>query len=213
MLIAIDGPAASGKGTVARRLSAHFALPYLDTGLLYRAVALRLQDGGRRPDDAAAAEAVARGLDPAVLGDERLRERAVGEAASIVAAMRPVREALLAYQRAFARAPGGAVLDGRDIATVIAPDADAKLFVTASPQVRAHRRFLELFGRGEAVSEDEVLADIRTRDARDSGRADAPLKIADGARLLDTSALSIEAAFREALGIVESVRRNGRAAI
>lgn len=211
MLIAIDGPAASGKGTVARRLSAHFALPYLDTGLLYRAVALRLQDDRQPLDDAAAAERAAMALVPADLDDERLRERTVGEAASIVATIRPVRDALLAYQRGVARSPAGAVLDGRDIATVIAPDADAKLFVTASPQVRAHRRFLELCSRGERVSEHEVLADIRIRDARDSGRADAPLRIAEGARLLDTSTLSIEAAFREALGIVESFRRDGRA--
>ena len=207
MIIAIDGPAASGKGTVARQLAAHFALPYLDTGLLYRAVALRLLEEGAPLDDPEAGRTAAEAVTPDTLDNPRLRDRRVGEAASVVAAVHEVREALLAYQKAFAHAPGGAVLDGRDIGTVIAPDADAKLFVTASPEVRAHRRYLELQSRGEQVSQDEVLADIRIRDARDSSRADAPLKIAEGARLLDTSTLSIEAAFRAALGIVEEFRR------
>lgn len=209
MIIAIDGPAASGKGTLARRLAAHFGLPHLDTGLLYRAVGAQCLAAGRL-DDAAASEAVARALDVSTLDPEALRTAAIGEAASVVAARPGVRAALLDLQRRFAAQPGGAVLDGRDIGTVICPDAPAKLFVTASPEVRAERRYKELIGRGEAARFEDVLADIRIRDARDSGRASAPLAMAEDAALLDTSALGIEAAFAAALALVEAARRRRR---
>ncbi len=201
MLIAIDGPAASGKGTIASRLADAFHLPYLDTGLLYRAVGLR---AGAAPEDAAAA--VARRLDAADLADPALHTRAAGEIASRVAVYPGVRAALLDFQRRFAAQPGGAVLDGRDIGTVIAPDADAKLFVTARPEVRAERRWKQLAGQGEAVSLDEVLADIRRRDARDSGRASAPLVRAADAVLLDTSQMDISQSVEAARRIVEAAR-------
>ena len=209
MIIAIDGPAASGKGTLARRLAAHFGLPHLDTGLLYRAVGAKCRADGRL-DDAAASEAVARALDVSGLDPEALRTAAIGEAASVVAARPGVRAALLDLQRRFAATPGGAVLDGRDIGTVICPDATAKLFVTASPEVRAERRYRELTGRGEAARFEDVLADIRIRDARDSGRASAPLAMAEDAALLDTSALGIEDAFAAALTLVEAARQRRR---
>lgn len=202
MIIAIDGPAASGKGTLARRLAAHYALPHLDTGLLYRAVAARSLALGCLDDPQAAAE-TARRLDPAAIDPEALRNAAVGEAASVVAAVPEVRAALLALQRRFAGQPGGAVLDGRDIGTVICPDADVKLFVTASAEVRAERRFLELQSRGEAATFAAVMADIARRDQRDSSRAAAPLTLADDAVLLDTSRLGITEAFAAALAIVE----------
>ncbi len=202
MIIAIDGPAASGKGTLARRLAARYALPHLDTGLLYRAVAARCLDLGRLHDPEAAAQA-AQTLDPATIDAETLRNAAVGEAASVVAAIAEVRAALLDLQRRFAMQPGGAVLDGRDIGTVICPDADVKLFVTASAEVRAERRFLELQSRGEAITFADVLSDIARRDARDSARAAAPLVRAQDAVLLDTSRLGIEDAFAAALAIVE----------
>lgn len=208
MVIAIDGPAASGKGTLARRLAAHYGLPHLDTGLLYRAVAARCLALGRLDDEATSVDA-ARTLDVAALDPEALRTAELGEAASVVAARPGVRTALLALQHRFAAQPGGAVLDGRDIGTVICPHAEAKLFVTASPQVRAERRFRELAGRGEAVTLEAVLADIHRRDERDSHRSAAPLVQADDAVLLDTSALDIPAAFAAALAIVEA-RRGGR---
>ncbi|MFG1429590.1 (d)CMP kinase [Xanthobacter sp. V2C-8] len=203
MIVAIDGPAASGKGTLARRLAAHYGLPHLDTGLLYRAVGAACRAAGMLGDDGAAA-AIARGLDTAALDAEALRAAEVGEAASVVAAVPEVRAALLELQRRFAARPGGAVLDGRDIGTVICPDAPAKLFVTASPEVRADRRHRELTGRGEAISYEDVLADIRKRDARDSGRAAAPLAQAQDAMLLDTTTLGIDEAYAAALALVES---------
>ena len=206
MVIAIDGPAASGKGTLARRLAAHYGLPHLDTGLLYRAVARALLDAGQTLDDEGAAAEAARGLDLARFDEASLRGRAMGEAASVVSAFAPVREALLAYQRRFAAAPGGAVLDGRDIGTVVCPTADVKLFVTASPEVRARRRHLELLGRGERAEFAAVLEDIRRRDERDTHRAAAPLRQDADAVLLDTTDLDIDGAIRAAIDIVESVR-------
>ncbi len=204
MIIAIDGPAASGKGTIARRLAAHFGLPHLDTGLLYRATARVLLDEGSRLDDVEKAVSAARGLALLDFDEERLRGREMGEAASVVAAIPQVRAALIDMQRAFAARPQGAVLDGRDIGTVIAPEADAKIFVTASPEARAQRRALELRGRGETVDYASILQDIRKRDQRDSERADAPLKPADDAKILDTTDLNIEAAFATALAMVEA---------
>ncbi len=206
MIIAIDGPAASGKGTLARRLAAHFGLPHLDTGLLYRAVAYRLLKAGVLLTDSVCATQAAASLDPGELAEPALKGAAVGEASSIVSAYPEVRAALFDLQRAFAAAPGGAVLDGRDIGTVICPDAPANIFVVASPAGRAHRRYLELKGNGQEVDEASVLADIRRRDERDSGRAAAPLKRATDAVLLDTTALDIDAAFRAALDLVEAVR-------
>ena len=206
LVIAVDGPAASGKGTLARRLAAHYGLPHLDTGLLYRMVARAMLDAGHDIRDAAAAEAVVGHFDEAAFPEERLRGREIGEAASIVAAMPAVRAGLLTRQRRFAARAGGAVLDGRDIGTVICPDAPAKLFVTATPEVRAARRHKELIGRGEAATFEGILADIRRRDARDSGRSDAPLRAAEDAVVLDTSALTVEEAAAAAIGIVEGRR-------
>ncbi|TNC13752.1 (d)CMP kinase [Methylobacterium terricola] len=203
MVIAIDGPAASGKGTLAKRLAAHYRLPHLDTGLLYRAVALTLLDAGRDLADEAAAAAAARALAPGFLADSRLRGSAMGEAASIVSAQGAVRAALLDWQRRFAGAPSGAVLDGRDIGTVVCPDAAVKLFVTASAEERARRRHRELEGRGEAVPYDEVLADILRRDARDADRDAAPLRVAEDAVVIDTTALDADAAFRAATDVVD----------
>lgn len=205
MVIAIDGPAASGKGTLARRLAAYYGLPHLDTGLLYRAVGARCLADGRLGDEAASVKA-AQSLDVSALDPDALRTAELGEAASVVAARPGVRAALLDLQRRFAGQTGGAVLDGRDIGTVICPDAPAKLFVTARPEVRADRRFRELVGRGEEITYDAVLADILKRDERDSGRSSAPLLKADDAVLLDTSDLGIEAAFAAALAIVEARR-------
>jgi cytidylate kinase len=205
-VIAVDGPAASGKGTIASRLAAHYGFPFLDTGLLYRAVGVRLQDAGGDLSDEAAAEAAAKALDLAELERPEVRTRAAGEAASRVAVHPGVRAALLDLQRGFARKEPGAVLDGRDIGTVIAPDAQAKLFVTASPQVRAERRWKQLTGQGETVAFEDILADIRIRDERDSGRASAPLVQARDAVLLDTSQMTIEAAFDAARRIVEAAR-------
>jgi cytidylate kinase len=202
MLIAIDGPAASGKGTLARRLAKHFNVPHLDTGLLYRATAAGLLDKGCRLDDVERAVGIARGLALVDFNEDRLRGREMGEAASVVAAIPEVREALVEAQRRFASRPEGAVLDGRDIGTVICPDAPVKIFVTASPETRAQRRALELAGRGEKIDYAAVLEDIRRRDARDSGRATAPLKAAADAVTLDTTLLGIEEAFAAALRIV-----------
>ena len=206
MIIAIDGPAGSGKGTLAKRLAAHFRLPHLDTGLLYRAVALTLLDEGRPLTDAPAAARAAATLDLSRLDDPRLKGRAMGDAASVVSAYQPVRDALLDLQRRFATQPGGAVLDGRDIGTVICPEADAKLFVTATAEERARRRHLELVSRGEAADYEAILADIRRRDERDMTRSAAPLRPADDALVLDTTQLDAEAAFAAALEIVERAR-------
>lgn len=214
MIVAIDGPAASGKGTLARRIAARYGLPCLDTGLLYRGVGRIMLDRGFPLDNVEIAAAIAENLDLADLDPERLRDRPTGEAASVVAAHGPVRRALLALQRAFARQPGGAVLDGRDIGTVIAPDADVKIFVTASPQERARRRFRELVGRGDladtAEAEAAVLADILKRDARDAGRSDAPLAVAPGATVLDTTDLDADGAFAAALALVEAAAGSPR---
>ena len=204
MIIALDGPAASGKGTLARRLAAHFGFDHLDTGLIYRAVGLAVRASGHDLDDVAAATRAARALDLTQFSSAALRSTAAGEAASMVAAIPDVRAALLEYQRAFARREPGAVLDGRDIGSVVCPEADLKLFVTATPEVRARRRWQELAALGDPLSYEAVLADIHRRDARDSERAVAPLKPASGARLLDTTLLDIEAAFQAALDIVES---------
>jgi cytidylate kinase len=205
-VVAVDGPAASGKGTIATRLGQSFGLPVLDTGLLYRAVGVILQRAGRDLDDAAAAAETAARLSSAMLDDPAFRTRAAGEAASRVAVHPPLRAALLAFQRDFAARPGGAILDGRDIGTVIAPEAPAKLYVTAAPEVRAERRWKQLTGQGEAAALADVLADIRTRDARDAGRDAAPLKPAPDAVLLDTSEMTIEQAADAARRIVEAAR-------
>lgn len=205
-VIAVDGPAASGKGTVATRLGALYGLPVLDTGLLYRAVGVSLLKQGGDLDDAAAGADLARGLTVEALADPDFRTRAAGEAASRVAVHPAVRQALFDLQRAFASRPAGAVIDGRDIGTVIAPDAPAKLYVTARPEIRAERRFKQLTGQGEAVTFDDILADIHKRDARDGGRADAPMVQAADAVLLDTSDLTIEQATDAARRIVEAAR-------
>ena len=205
-VIAVDGPAASGKGTVAAQLAAHYALPYLDTGLLYRAVGVRVGQSGADLDDEAAAVAAAKLVEPGELDRPAVRTRAAGEAASRVAAHPGVRGVLLDFQRAFALSPGGAVLDGRDIGTVIAPGAPAKLYITASPRVRAERRRRQLEGQGETVTFDQVLADIRRRDARDGGRESAPMTQAADAVLLDTTDMTIPRAFDEARRIVEAAR-------
>ena len=202
----IDGPAASGKGTLARRIASHYGLHHLDTGLLYRAVAKAVLDGGHHTDDVAHATAAAAAIDPEKFDESALKAQAVTDASSVVAAIPQVRKALLDYQRAFAARPPGAVLDGRDIGTVIAPGADVKLFVTASPQVRAARRVAELKARGIEADERDVLADLVRRDQRDSGREAAPLKLAPDAHLLDTTHLDIDAAFRAAVAIIEAVR-------
>jgi cytidylate kinase len=208
LVIAVDGPAASGKGTVAAYLARQYGLPHLDTGLLYRAVGVLAQRQAGAVDEAAA-QRVAAMLDPAVLDDPALRTRAAGELASQAAVFPGVRAALLDFQRSFAARPTGAVIDGRDIGTVIAPDATAKLFVTARPQVRAERRWRQLMAQGEGASLEDVLADIRLRDERDSGRAAAPLMQAADAILLDTSDLSIEQAADAARRIIEAARARG----
>ncbi len=207
MIIAVDGPAASGKGTIARALARHYGLPHLDTGLLYRAVAANVRAHDLDPSIEADAVA-ASDFDDRLLADPRLRDDDVGALASIVSAHPLVRAALFQRQKRFAGQAGGAVLDGRDIGTVIAPDADAKLFVKATPQIRAKRRHAELAARGDPTSFDKVLADIRARDTRDSARAAAPLVQAADAAALDTSFLSIEASVRRAIELVEAqVRR------
>ena len=205
MIIAVDGPAASGKGTIARALAEHYRLPHLDTGLLYRAVALNLLQTDGDPDSEFSA---ARACDISQIdfADPELKSESVGGIASRISAYKMVREALLERQRAFAALHGGAVLDGRDIGTVIAPHAEAKLFVTAAPEVRARRRFTELVGFGLNVHYDDVLADIRARDERDSGRSEAPLKPAADAHILDTSAMSAEEAVKAAVAAVEQRR-------
>jgi CMP/dCMP kinase len=206
MIIAIDGPAASGKGTIARRLAAHYGLPHLDTGLLYRATAAALIVEDRDVYDEAAAVAAARGLGLTDFDGAMLRTRQMGEAASVVAAMPGVRAALIETQRAFAARDGGAVLDGRDIGTVVCPHATVKIFVTASASARAQRRALELAKLGEKAEYNAILADIERRDARDSERAAAPLRAADDAVRLDTTHLGVDAAVAAALKIVEAAR-------
>jgi CMP/dCMP kinase len=205
-IIAVDGPAASGKGTVATWLGRELGLPVLDTGLLYRAVGVLTDRAGGDPDDPAAATAVALCLAAEQLDDPMLRTRAAGELASRVAIHAGVRAALLAFQRNFALQAGGAVLDGRDIGTVICPQAPAKLYVTATPQVRAERRWKQLRGQGEDVAYEDVLADIRRRDARDGSREAAPMKPAPDAVLLDTTEMTIEHATDAARRIVEAAR-------
>ena len=206
MIIAIDGPAASGKGTLGKKLAAHFGLRHLDTGLLYRAVAKALIDAGEPLNDAAKAAAAARALDPSRFDEAALKTPAVGEAASIVSAFPEVRSVLVTFQREFAAVPPGAVIDGRDIGTVICPDAPVKIFVTATPETRARRRAREFAEQGQAVDEARVLADILQRDERDTTRKVAPLKQAADAHLLDTTHMDIEAAFRAAVELVERAR-------
>lgn len=202
-VIAVDGPAASGKGTLARKLAAHFGYDYLDTGKLYRAVGLAVLTAGGDPSDQAAALKAAKSLDPERLDDPALAGDDAASAASKVAAIGSVRAALKDFQLGFAARQPGAVLDGRDIGTVICPAAPAKLFVTASVEVRAERRHKELLSRGETSIYARVLQDLKERDERDTTRTDAPLRPAEDAQVLDTSALSIEEAFAEALKIVE----------
>lgn len=212
MIIAIDGPAASGKGTLGKRLAAHYHFRHLDTGVIYRAVAKALLDAGADPADEARAVAAALELDPEKFGHPALKTRPIGEAASVVSVFPKVREALLTFQRQFAAEPPGAVLDGRDIGTVICPDADVKIFVVADPVVRARRRTLEARARGEEADEAVVLADILKRDERDRNRPVAPLKAAADAHVLDNSNLDIEAGLKAAIAIVDAVRvRSGRA--
>jgi CMP/dCMP kinase len=206
MIIAIDGPAASGKGTIAKQIANVYGLHHLDTGLIYRAVAKAVLDAGYSPDDTGRAIAAAVALDPTKFNEKSLKAQPITEAASVVAAIPEVRQALMNFQRQFATKPPGAVLDGRDIGTIIAPGADVKLFVVATPEVRAKRRTLELQAKGEPVDEQEVLADLLRRDERDSRRTAAPLKAAPDAHLLDTTHLSIDAAFRAAVEIIEAVR-------
>jgi cytidylate kinase len=210
VIIAIDGPAASGKGTLARRLASYYEFEHLDSGLLYRAVARAVLDAGGTPDDKAAAIAAARTFDPARYPDDVLKSDDVAKAASYVAAVPEVRAELVAFQRTFAKKKPGVVIDGRDIGTVIVPDADVKIYVTATAQVRAHRRILELQERGDTVDEKAVLDEIIKRDERDMNRAVAPLKQAPDAHLLDTTHLDIGAAVRAAVDIVEAVRTGRR---
>ena len=212
MIVAIDGPAAAGKGTLAQRLAAHYRLPYLDTGLLYRLIGKTMADRNLDVADAAAAGKIAAELDPAELSDPHLRGHDAGELASRVAVHPQVRDALMAFQRAFAAQPGGAVLDGRDIGTAVAPQADVKIYVTASPEVRARRRTDELVAKGRTIEFQRILDEIRARDARDAGRAAAPLAKAADAYLLDTTEMGIETAFRAAVDIVERARSERRLA-
>ena len=206
MIIAIDGPAASGKGTIARRLAKHYGLPHLDTGLLYRAVAKAVLDAGYKLEDRTHVIEAALAVDPSQFDEAQLKTHAVGEAASIVAAIPDVRAALFNFQQEFADTERGAVLDGRDIGTVICPHADVKIFVTASPEERARRRTLELRALGQDAREADVLADILRRDERDRSRTVAPLRPAEDAHVLDTTKLDIEGAVAAAIAQVERVR-------
>jgi len=210
-VVAVDGPAASGKGTIAQGLGRDFGLPVLDTGLLYRCVGTLVQRAGQSLDDGDACAAAAALLTADQLSDPALRTRGAGELASRVAVHPRVRDALLDFQRTFARQEGGAILDGRDIGTVIVPDAAAKLYVTASPEVRAERRWKQLRAQGEAVELADILADIRVRDARDGGRDAAPMQPATDAALLDTTEMTIEAAADAARRIVEAARARWKA--
>lgn len=205
MIIAIDGPAASGKGTLARKVAHRYGYHYLDTGSLYRAVAWRLRQAGLEPNDSEAARKAAETLDMSTIDDRDLRTDEIGEGASIVAAMGPVRTAVLDFQRRFAKKMPGTVLDGRDIGTVVCPEADVKFYVVAETNIRAKRRFLELRAAGHQVEEATVLADIEARDGRDLGRDLSPLKSAEDAHLLDTTKLSIEAAFEAACAIIDLI--------
>jgi cytidylate kinase len=205
MIIAIDGTAAAGKSTLARRIAQRYNLPHLDTGSLYRAVARDVELAGHALDDIEAAARAASGLDPETLCDPSLRLKGKGEAASVVAAIPQVREALLYFQRSFAAKPQGAVVEGRDIGTVVCPGADAKIFVTATPESRARRRHAELVGYGVAITEEAVLREIKDRDRRDSERAISPLRPAEDALLLDTTELDIEKAFAAALELIDKV--------
>jgi cytidylate kinase len=206
MIIAIDGPAASGKGTLAKRLAAHYGFRHLDTGVIYRAVAHALLNAGADLQDEAAAVRAAQAIDPETFDNPALKSQKVGTAASVVSAIPRVREVLVEFQRQFAASPAGAVLDGRDIGTVICPDAEVKIYVVADPKVRAQRRTLEARGRGEEADEAVILADILARDERDQNRPVAPLKQAKDAYLLDNSNLDIEGGVRAAIDIVEAVR-------
>lgn len=204
MIIAIDGPAASGKGTLAKRIANHYGLAHLDTGMLYRGVAREMIEAGEDLHDAAAAERAARRLDPAKLDDTVLRVRHMGEAASVIAQLPNVREALLEAQRSFAEERAGAVVEGRDIGTVIFPDADIKLYITAGLEERARRRYHELIARGETTNEETVYADLEKRDQRDQNRAASPLRMAADAHLLDTTKLDIEAAYFAAVRLIDA---------
>ncbi|KWV57499.1 cytidylate kinase [Bradyrhizobium macuxiense] len=206
MIIAIDGPAASGKGTLGKRLAHHYGYRHLDTGVIYRAVAYAMMAMGADLNDEVLAVAAALELDPEKFGNPILKTQQVGEGASVVSAFPKVREVLVNFQRQFAADPPGAVLDGRDIGTVICPDADVKIFVVADPRVRARRRTLEARARGEVADEEAVLADILKRDERDKNRAVAPLRPAPDAHTLDNSNLDIEAGVRAAIAIVEQAR-------
>ena len=216
LVVAVDGPAAAGKGTLSRRLSGYYSLAYLDTGTLYRGVGWLMLRDGLDPRDAEDAERTARRFHVDQLADADIRTGDVARAASVVAVQPGVRAALLDYQRGFAARPpegaDGAILDGRDIGTVVCPDAEVKLFVTASPECRAERRWQELRLGDPSLSEAAVLDDIKRRDARDSGRAEAPLRPAPGAHLLDTTALSIDAAFAAARRVIERALEDRRAA-
>lgn len=203
MIIAVDGPLASGKGTIARTLASKFGLPYLDTGSLYRATALAVLDAGDDPADSDAAVRAARGLQVDAIDENRIRTAEAGAAASKVAVIPAVREALYDVQRNFAYQAGGAILDGRDIGTVICPDADVKLFVVADAETRARRRWMELKAKGDTITFEDMLAQTLERDARDAERSDAPMQAADDATLLDTTSLSIDAAVAAAIAIVE----------
>ncbi len=210
MIIAIDGPAASGKGTLARRLAAHFGYPHLDTGLTYRAVAAALLARGLPLGDEEIAISVAQNLDLAKFDREALSSHEVGEAASRVAVLQGLRDKLVELQRRFATQQAGAVLDGRDIGTVVCPDAEVKLFVTAAPEVRARRRTDEILGKGKEAHFNAVLEDLIRRDERDSSRAVAPLEAAQDAHLLDTSEMDIETAFLAAVDIVDGLRAKNK---
>ncbi len=209
MIIAVDGPAASGKGTLARKIAGHFGLPYLDTGSLYRATARDLLAAGHDLENVAAAVRAAQNIDPASLGDPKLREPGIGEAASLVAPIPQVRATLLAYQRRFCEGAKGAVLDGRDIGTVVCPDADVKLFIKADTSVRARRRFLELAANGLTITQAQVLADLQKRDERDRSRDSSPLVKAHDAHLLDTTNLDIESSYKAAIELIERAYGDG----
>jgi cytidylate kinase len=204
MIIAMDGPAASGKGTLAKKLAQHYELEHLDTGALYRGVARDMIAAGKPLDDEQAAAAIAREMDPGSLEDPQLRTAKIGEAASRVAKLKPVRAALMEYQRKFAERPGGAIIEGRDIGTVVCPNADVKLFIEASTEVRATRRHKELIEAGQEISYEEIHAQITARDTLDRTREISPLLPAKDALLLDTSDLGIEAAFEAAINLIDT---------